>query len=62
MSASAKELKATADIGATLGYSGEELGQFVHNERMRMNKEKEKQREIDENERQQKFELQKLKV
>jgi len=33
---SAKELKAIADIGITLGYSGDELKQFVNDERMRM--------------------------
>jgi len=36
----AKELKAIADIGITLGYSGEELKQLVNHERMRMDKEK----------------------
>jgi len=38
---SAKEVKAIADIGNTLGYSGDELRQFVQDERMRMDKEKE---------------------
>ena len=38
---SAKELKAIADIGIALGYSGDELKQFVNDERMRMDKEKE---------------------
>jgi len=38
---SAKELKAIADVGITLGYSGDELKQFVSDERMRMDKEKE---------------------
>jgi len=42
---SAKELKAIADIGITLGYSGDELKQFVNDERMRMNKEKEQERQ-----------------
>ena len=37
---SAKELKAIADIGMTLGYSGDELKQFVNVDRMRMDKEK----------------------
>ena len=40
---SAKELKAIADIGITLGYSGDELKQFVNDERMRMDKEKEQE-------------------
>ena len=42
---SAKEPKAIADIGITLGYSGDELKQFVNDERMRMDKEKELERQ-----------------
>ena len=42
---SAKELKAIADIGITLGYSGDELKQFVNDEKMRMDKEKEPERQ-----------------
>ena len=42
---SAKELKAIADIGITLGYSGDELKQFVNDEMMRMDKEKEQERQ-----------------
>jgi len=42
---SAKELKAIADIGITLGYSGDDLKQFVDDERMRMDKEKELDRQ-----------------
>ena len=42
---SAKELKAIAYIGITLGYSGDELKQFVNDERMRMDKEKELERQ-----------------
>jgi len=42
---SAKELKAMADIGITLGYSGDDLKQFVDDERMRMDKEKELERQ-----------------
>ena len=47
-----QKLRAIADTGMTLGYSGEELRQFVHDERMRMNKEKEqeiqhKEREVE---------------
>ena len=37
---SAKGLKAIADIGITLGYSGDELKQFVNDERMRMERRK----------------------
>jgi len=47
---SAKELKAIADIGITLGYSGDELKQFVNDERMRMDKEKEQERQRKEGE------------
>jgi len=44
---SAKELKAIADVGRpiTLGYSGDELKQFVNDEKMRMDKEKELERQ-----------------
>ena len=42
---SAKELKAIADIGITLGYGGDELKQFVNDEGMRMDKEKEMERQ-----------------
>jgi len=42
---SAKELKAIAEVGTTLGYSGDELKQFVNDERMRMDKEKELERQ-----------------
>ena len=45
MKMSAKELKAIADIGITLGYGGDELKQFVNDERMRMDKEKELERQ-----------------
>ena len=47
---SAKELKAIADIGITLGYSGDELKQLVNDERMRMDKEKELERQRKEKE------------
>jgi len=36
-----EELKAIADIGTTLGYSGDELKQFVNDQKMRMDKERE---------------------
>ena len=38
---SAKEIKGLVDIGTVMGYSGEELKQFVHDERMRIDKQKE---------------------
>jgi len=37
----AKELKALVDIGTSLGYAGDELKQFISEERMRMDREKE---------------------
>jgi len=45
MKMSEKELKSIAHIGITLGYSGDELKQFVNDERMRMDKEKEQERQ-----------------
>jgi len=42
---SSKELKSIADVGITLGYRGDELKQFVNDERMRMDKEKELERQ-----------------
>ena len=66
MKMSAKELKAIADIGIALGYSGDELKQFVNDEKMTIDREREKeikkQREMEENEKQRKFELEKLKI
>jgi len=40
----AKELKALVDIGTSLGYTGDELKQFINEERMRMDREKRKKR------------------
>ena len=42
---SAKEIKALIEVGTSLGYSGEELKQFLTEERMRfrLDKEREKQ-------------------
>jgi len=42
---SAKEMKVIADVSISLGYSGDELKQFVNDERMRMDKEKELERQ-----------------
>ena len=36
---SAKELKALVDIGTSLGYTGDELKQYINDERMRMDRE-----------------------
>jgi len=57
MSLNSKELKAIVDLGNSLGYVGDELKQFVNDERIRIEKEKEK-----ENEAQRAFELEKLKL
>jgi len=45
MSAMVKERKTITEIGTTLGYTGDELRQFVHDERIRMDKEKEQERQ-----------------
>ena len=48
---SAKELKEFIAVGQALGYAGEELRQFIHDERMRLEKQKEeeqKQKQKDE--------------
>ena len=42
---SAKEIKALVEIGISMGYIGDELKQFVSDERMRMVREKEKEKE-----------------
>ena len=64
----AKELKALIEIGTSLGYTGDELKQFISEERMRMDREKEekeklvkeeKEREQAEKEKQREFELEK---
>ena len=52
---SAKEIKALVEIGTSMGYTGDDLKQFVCDERMRMDKEKEKEKE-------RAYELEKLKV
>ena len=41
----AKELKALIDIGTSLGYTGEDLKQWLNDERMRIDREKEKRQE-----------------
>jgi len=40
---STKEIKALIEVGTSLGYSGEELKQFLTKERMRIDKEKKRQ-------------------
>jgi len=52
-----KELKALVDIGTSLGYTGEDLKQWLNDERMRICREKEK-----EEEKKRAFELEKLKI
>ena len=38
----AKELKALVDLGTSFGYTGEDLKQWLNDERMRVDREKEK--------------------
>ena len=40
---SAKKINALIEVGTSLGYSGEELKQFLTEERMRLDKERERQ-------------------
>jgi len=47
----AKELKALIDIGASLGYSSDELKQLINDERMRIDREKEKKEKLAKEER-----------
>ena len=59
---STKEIKALIEVGTSMGYSGEELKQFLTEERMRLDKEKEwqeKEKQI-EQERLRTFELEKI--
>jgi len=67
----AKELKALADLGTSLGYTGEDLKQWLNDERMRIDREKEKvedlkrqeeERKRQEEEKKRAFELEKLKI
>ena len=55
MSVNSKELKVIVALGKSLGYVGDELKQFVNDERMRIEKKKE-------NEDKRAFELEKLKL
>ena len=42
----AKELKALVDIGTSLGYTGEDLKQWLNDERMKIDREKERRNGI----------------
>ena len=53
---SAKETKALVDIGTAIGYSGDDLKQFVQDERMKIDREKEKEKQREEAEKQRAFE------
>jgi len=46
----AKELKALVDLGTSLGYSGENLKQWLNEERMRIDREKEEEKKRQEEE------------
>ena len=60
----AKELKAVVDLGTSLGYTGEDLKQWLNDERMRVDREKEKVEELKRQQEDKKrtFELEKLKI
>ena len=69
----AKEFKALVEIGTSLGYTGEDLKQWLNNERMRIDREKDKREEEEkkrqeeekkrrEEEKKRAFELEKLKI
>jgi len=50
-----KELKALVDIGTSFGYTGEDLKQWLNDERRRIDREKEEEKK-------RAFELEKLKI
>ena len=58
----AKELKALVDIGTSLGYTGEDLKQWLYDERMRVEKRQEEEKKRQEEEKKRAFELEKLKI
>jgi len=60
----AKELKALVDIGTYLHYTGEDLKQWLNDERMRIDRDNEKVEELkhQEEEKKRAFELEKLKI
>jgi len=53
----AKDLKALVDLGTSLGYTGEDLKQWLNEERMRIDREKEEEKKRQEEEKKQAFEL-----
>ena len=61
---SAKEIKALIEVGTSMGYSGEELKQFLTEERMTSDKEKERKEKDKqmEQERVRAFELEKIRL
>jgi len=60
----AKELKALVDLGTSLGYTGEDLKQWMNDERMRVDRKKERLEELkrQEEEKKRAFGLEKLKI
>ena len=56
---SAKEIEALIEVGTSLGYSGEELKQFITKARMRLDKERQEKEKQMEQERIRTFELEK---
>jgi len=57
-----KELKALVDIGTSLGYTGEDLKQWLNDERMRVETCEEEEKKRQEEEKKRAFELEKLKI
>jgi len=58
----AKELKALVDLGISLGYTGEDLKQWLNDERMRIDREKEEEKKRQEEEKKRAFEEEKRKI
>jgi len=58
----AKELKALVDFGTSLGYTGEDLKQWLNEERMRIEREKEEEKKRQEEEKKRAFKLEKVKI
>jgi len=53
----AKELKALVDLGTSLGYTGEDVTQWLNEKRMRRDREKEEEKKRQEEKKKRTFEL-----
>ena len=58
----AKELKALVDLGTSLGYTGEDIKQWLNDERIRVEKRQEEEKKRQEEDKKRAFELEKLKI